>query len=128
MTPDFWSDVDTLIQRHSVVIDRAANSAHPASPKYTYPLDYGYLEGTRSDDGEGVDVFVGTLPARRVVGVVCTVDGLKSEVEVKLLLGCSPDEIKSVHDFFSQLQMGCGVWLRDPSPTPFRLDSRDRHD
>ena len=110
---DFWADVDALVERHRVVIDRPANSPHPASPEHIYPLDYGYLEDTRSNDGEGVDVWVGTLPVRRAVGVVCTVDGLKGEVEIKLLLGCSPAEIATVHDFFSQLQMGSRVWLRD---------------
>jgi len=113
MAKDFWADVDRLVERHRVVVDRAANSAHPLSPQHIYPLDYGYLEGTRSSDGEGVDVWVGTLDVRTVVGVVCTVDGLKSEVEIKLLLGCSSAEIAMVRDFFSQLQMGCRVWLRD---------------
>ena len=113
MAGDFWGDLDRLVHQHRVVVDRAANSAHPASPQHIYPLDYGYLEGTRSGDGEGVDVWVGTMPAREVVGVVCTVDGLKCEVEVKLLLGCSPAEIATVQVFFSQLQMGCRIWLRD---------------
>jgi hypothetical protein len=48
-----------------------------------------------------------------VVGVVCTVDGLKSEVEVKLQLACTSAEIAMVREFFSQLQMGSSVWLRD---------------
>jgi inorganic pyrophosphatase len=110
---DFWADLDALVQQHPVVIDRAALSRHPRSPQHVYPLDYGYLDGTRADDGEGVDVWVGTLPARGVVGIVCTVDGVKSEVEVKLLLGCSRAEIAVVDAFLTQLQMGHRVWLRD---------------
>lgn len=105
--------MDRLVAKHSVVIDRPANSGHPTSPQHTYPIDYGYLKGTRSSDGEGVDVWVGTLGGHRLVGVVCTVDGLKSEVEIKLLLGCSSEEIAMIHEFFVQLQMGCRVWLRD---------------
>ena len=50
-----------------------------------------------------------------LVGVACTVDGLKGQVEVKLLPGCTPSEIGTIHAFFSQqLQMGCRVWLREP--------------
>ena len=113
MSGDFWADVDRLVQQHQVMVDRVANSAHPSSPQHLYPLDYGYLEGTRSNDGEGVDVWVGTLPVRQVMGVVCTVDGLKGEMEVKLLLGCTPADIATIHDFFSRLQMGCRIWLRD---------------
>ena len=67
----------------------------------------------RSSDGEGVDVRVGTLDSRRVVGIICTVDGLKREVEVKLLLSGSPVEIGLVREFFSRLQMGCLVVLRE---------------
>jgi inorganic pyrophosphatase len=111
---DFWGDLDALVERHRIVVDRPATSAHPTSPQAIYPLDYGYLDGTRSGDGEGVDVWIGTLADRRVVGVLCAIDGLKGEVEVKLLLGCSPSEIGSIQAFFSQqLGMGCRVWLRE---------------
>jgi inorganic pyrophosphatase len=107
--------LDALVERHRIVVDRPATSVHPVSPQAVYPLDYGYLDGTRSGDGEGIDVWVGTLAERRVVGVVCAVDGLKDEVEIKLLLGCSSSEIDSIQAFFSQqLRMGCRVWLREP--------------
>ena len=60
-------------------------------------------------------MWIGSLAERRVVGVACTVDGLKGQVDVKLLLGCTPSEIGSIQAFFSQqLQMGCRVWLREP--------------
>lgn len=117
MELDFWTDVDTFIRQHRIIIDRPSKSAHPTSPQHVYPLDYGYLEGTRSNDGEGIDVWVGSLPEPGVVGVVCAVDGLKGEIEVKLLLGCSSAEIAMVEKFFSQLQMGCRVWLRDAAPS-----------
>ena len=37
---------------------------------------------------------VGSLGHRRVTGVVCTVDLTKRDVELKLLLGCIPSEMK----------------------------------
>ena len=43
----------------------------------------------------------GLSAERRVVGVACAVDGLKGQVEVKLLLGCSPSEIGSIQVFVS---------------------------
>ena len=43
-------------------------------------------------DGGGVDVWVGSLPERRVTAVVCTVDTIKRDTELKLLLGCTPEE------------------------------------
>ena len=54
-------------------------------------MDYGFLEGTKGGDGVGVDVWRGTR-SERVTGAIFTVDTLKSEVEVKLLIGCSPEE------------------------------------
>jgi inorganic pyrophosphatase len=33
------------------------------------------------------------LLERRVTGVICTVDLLKADAELKLLLGCTPDEM-----------------------------------
>ena len=112
---DFWNDLDALVERYRSVVDRPAGSSHPTSPQAIYPLDYGYLDGTRSGDGEGIDVWIGSWGERRVVGVVCAVDGLKDEVEIKLLVGCSPSEIDSIQTFFSQQShMGCRVWLREP--------------
>lgn len=113
MTADFWSAVDALVSQHRIVIDRAANSPHPMSPQHIYPLDYGYLDRTRSSDGEGIDIWTGTLPDRRVVGIICTLDAPKSEVEVKLLLGCSRAEIASIQDFFARMKMACLTLLRD---------------
>lgn len=88
----FWQRLDALIATSRIVIDRPRGTAHPRYPDFIYPLDYGYLEGTRSMDGDGVDVWVGSLPERRLTAVVCTVDVVKRDTELKLLLGCTPDE------------------------------------
>ena len=45
---DFWTDVDELVNTHAVVVDRPRSSPHPRATLHTYPLDYGYLEGTTS--------------------------------------------------------------------------------
>jgi hypothetical protein len=49
---------------------------------------------------------------RLAVGVICVVDGLKAEVEIKLLLGCSSADIVAIRDFFSRMHLGAVVWLR----------------
>ena len=56
-------------------------------------LDYGYLQGTTSGDGAGVDVWLGSLPGSAVTGVVCCVDAVKGDMEMKLLLGCTEAEM-----------------------------------
>jgi inorganic pyrophosphatase len=93
MTERFWHHLDVLVAAAEVVIDRPAGSAHPRYPDFIYPLDYGYLQGTTAGDGAGVDVWVGNLAQREVTGVICTVDLTKRDVELKLLLGCTPAEM-----------------------------------
>ncbi len=42
-----------------------------------------------SGDGQGIDVWLGSSGARGVTGVLSTIDLLKRDIEIKLLLGCS---------------------------------------
>ncbi len=93
MNEDFWRTCEELIALSEIMIDRPRGSAHPRYPAVRYPLDYGYLNGTRSGDGDGIDVWVGTLPERRLVGLIVTVDQFKRDSEIKLLLGCTADEM-----------------------------------
>ncbi len=89
----FWQLADELIRSHHIVIDRPGGSAHPRYPDLIYPFDYGYLEGTSALDGDGVDCWVGSLPETSLTGVIVTVDGFKSDTEIKWLIGCTPQEM-----------------------------------
>jgi inorganic pyrophosphatase len=90
---NFWARLDQLVAASEVCIDRPAGTAHPRYPEFLYPLDYGYLEDTAAMDGGGIDVWRCSLPDGRVVGVICTVNLDKRDSEIKVLLGCTPDEI-----------------------------------
>ena len=92
----FWAKLDELVAASTLKIDRPKDSAHPRYPSLVYPLDYGYLEDTRSADGGGVDVWLGSLPDRKVTAIVCTVDLKKRDAEVKILLGCTPQEAREI--------------------------------
>ncbi len=93
---EFWAALDRLVAACPVVVDRPRNSHHPRYRDLIYPLDYGYLDATRAGDGGGVDVWVGSAPARGVTAVLCTVDLHKRDVELKLLLGCTPAEAREL--------------------------------
>ena len=54
----FWHELAHLAVNNSIVIDRPKGSPHPRYPEVIYPLDYGYLEGTISADGDGTDVWL----------------------------------------------------------------------
>ena len=96
---DFWRNLDVLLAAWQVVIDRPKGSAHPTYAKVIYPVDYGYLTGTQAADGDGVDVWRGTEEAGAFDAVVCTVDPVKKDVEVKILLGCMAQEKRQIMDF-----------------------------
>ena len=98
----FWSHVEQLLETSEMVIDRPAGSCHPRYPDLVYPLDYGYLLGTTAADGDGIDVWAGSLPQRRLTAIVCTVDLVKRDAEIKVLVGCTPEEIAIVVAFHNQ--------------------------
>lgn len=92
METRFWLYADRLVAESKIVVDRPRGSTHPRYPEVEYPLDYGFLEGTSSHDGGGVDVWRGSLDHMRVTGAIVTLDLLKRDSEVKLLVGCTADE------------------------------------
>lgn len=98
----FFAALDEMVRRAPLRIDRPQGSAHPRFPDIVYPLDYGYLEDTAGGDGEGVDVFRGTADGAGVVGVALTADLTKRDVEVKILLDCTDDEIDRVEHFLRE--------------------------
>lgn len=60
------------------------------------PVDYGDLEGTVAADGGGVDVFRGCAGGAGMVGFFVTAGPGKRDVEVKVLIDCTADEIERV--------------------------------
>ena len=94
--PEFWTEFDALIAGSRIVIDRPKGSMHPRYPEIFYPLDYGYLEGTTSGDGEGIDIWIGSESAGKLKAVLVSVDGVQRDCEIKLLLGCTDAETETV--------------------------------
>ncbi len=96
---DFWEALDELTAACRLVIDRPRGSQHPRYSELYYPLDYGYLENTAAGDGLGIDVWLGSLRPPILVGLICSVDLLKRDLEIKLLLGCTEAEKEIVLSF-----------------------------
>lgn len=108
----FWEALDDLVESSDIVIDRPKGSRHPRYPDCIYPLDYGYLAGTSASDGGGIDVWVGSLSEKRIVGVTATVDLVKRDTEVKILIGLTDEEIGTVHEFLNEGPMGAVIVKR----------------
>jgi len=105
MKDEFWTYLDRLIESSKMVIDRSAGSRHPRYPEIVYPLDYGYLAGTSSADGDGIDLWRGSIPGQPLQAALVIVDLHKRDSEIKLLLGCTPEETQTVLDFHNSGQM-----------------------
>lgn len=108
---DFWNAVDQLVSSSEIVIDRAKGSSHPKYPDFVYRLDYGYLKDTSSMDGAGIDVWVGS-GEKRADAVMCIVDLLKKDSEIKILLGCTEEEKEIVYETHNETPFMKGVLIR----------------
>ena len=92
----FWNSLQQLVDKSTIKIDRPKDSAHPRYPDYIYPFDYGYLEGTMSGDGDGIDCWIGSLGGTLVTGVVTVVDAGKGDSEIKILIGCTSEDMQTI--------------------------------
>lgn len=113
----FWLALDGLLEKSKVVIDRPRGSKHPRFPTIVYPVDYGYLEGTSSMDGGGIDVWRGTAGHNSIDAIICTLDLLKKDSEIKLLIGCTTEEKDLVYEFHNESDYMKGICIsRGTSP------------
>ena len=108
---DFWKAIDMLVSSGNIVIDRPRGSVHPKFPQIRYEVDYGYLENTTSMDGGGIDVWRGSLSSSSVNALICTVDLLKKDSEIKLLIGCTEEEMNIIYDFHNHTEFMKGILI-----------------
>ena len=109
---DFWKAVDVLVSSGKIVIDRPKGSTHPRFPNIKYEVDYGYIENTTSMDGGGIDVWLGSLTDKKVNAIICTVDLMKKDSEIKLLIGCTEEEINTVYEFHNDSEFMKGFLIK----------------
>lgn len=115
---NFWDLLERLLHSSKVVIDRPKGSVHPGYERLVYKLDYAYLDGTKSSDNEGIDVWIGSEPRKQLNAVMCTVDLVKKDAELKLLIGCTQKEKAYINSLYNEWsQMGGILVERDDSKT-----------
>jgi inorganic pyrophosphatase len=105
MNLEFIGYLQQLVDTSQIVIDRPKGSSHPRFHGKEYPVDYGYLQGTSSIDSSGVDIWIGSSGMKKVVGILCTVDLLKRDTELKILVDCTDAEIEHILDFVNDKDM-----------------------
>ena len=111
MKGSFWEAIDSLVGDSRVVIDRPKGTHHPRFSSIIYPADYGYLENTTSPDGGGIDVWQGTSLPGNVDAIICTIDLMKRDSEIKLLIGCTPEEKHTILAFHNESEYMKGILI-----------------
>lgn len=107
----FWEALDFLVDNSEIIIDRPKGTAHPKYPDFVYKVDYGYLKNTSSMDGAGIDVWVGSGD-QKIDAIICIVDLMKRDSEIKILIGCTEEEKQIVYQTHNETQYMKGILIR----------------
>lgn len=108
---DFWEALDLLADNSEIVIDRPKGSVHPKYPDFVYKIDYGYLKDTSSMDGGCIDVWVGSGD-KKIDAIMCIVDLMKRDSEIKILIGCTEEEKQMVYQTHNETEYMKGILIR----------------
>lgn len=114
----FWQKLDTLYLSSICHIDRPRGSAHFKYANLIYPVDYGYLADTTGSDQAPIDIFKGELNTSRVEAIAVSADILKRDCEVKLLVGCTDAQIKSIMQFLNQTEFQKAILIKRGNAIP----------
>jgi inorganic pyrophosphatase len=107
----FWNALDKLVAASEVIIDRPKDTRHPKYPDMLYEVDYGYLKDTSSMDGGGIDVWRGSDPCQKFDAVMCIVDLMKRDSEIKILIGCTQDEKEKIYQMHNGSECMKGILI-----------------
>lgn len=110
--PEFWQAIEKLVRDSEIIIDRPKGTVHPRFPNYIYKVDYGYLKDTASMDGAGIDVWVGTDARKQIDAIMCIVDLMKKDSEIKILIGCTEEEKRIIYETHNKTQFMKGILVR----------------
>ena len=108
---NFWLLLDKLVNECPIVIDRPQGSCHPLYTNLIYPFDYGYLNNTKSTDGDGIDIWIGSSPTKEVVAFIITIDNVKKDMEMKLIISCTHSEIMEIFNFHNSTSEMQGILI-----------------
>lgn len=91
----------------TVFVDRPLGSRHPHFPDMIYPINYGFVEGVLTGDGEEQDAYIlgVSKPVSSYTGIVVAILHRLNDVEDKWVVADRPypaEEIKQAVAFQEQ--------------------------
>jgi inorganic pyrophosphatase len=108
----YWDILYGFIESNDIVIDRKKGVPHPNYNNMVYPADYGFIKNTTSMDGNGIDIFIGEEKEKLINGIVCIADCVKNDSEIKIIYGCSPDEINLILGFLDNTDFMKAIFIK----------------
>ncbi len=108
----FWNAIDRIVSESKIIIDRPKGAVHPKFSDFIYRVDYGYLDNTSSMDGYGIDVWVETDKRKQVDAIMCIVDLMKRDSEIKILIGCTENEKEFIYQTYNKTDYMKGILIR----------------
>ena len=121
----FWQKIDTLYLSSDLVMDKPKGTSHHEYHNLIYPVDYGHLKSSVEDIDESVGLYRGTGNKKIIDTIVVCVDILKKDVEVKLLMGCTPQEEEAILIFLNQTDFQKTILVRRGSDIPSWANSNN---
>ena len=91
---------------------------HDTFKNLIYPTDYGHLTDTMSGSEEGISVYAGSGDRNQISGLIIAADILMKELDVKMLIGCTDEEIHTVLRFLNQTEFQKTVLIRRGTEIP----------
>ncbi len=108
----FWQKVDSLYLSGTRKIIKKKGEVHDTFKNLVYPLDYARIEDMKSVSGHGVAVYLGSENRNKVSALVVAADILEKELDVKVLAGCTEEEIEEVLRHLNQTEFQKTVLIK----------------
>ncbi len=113
----FWQKLDTFYFSGEYEVKHKKGDHHSEYPNLVYPVEVGCLEETNGEH-EGVNVYRGSGSMYSITGLVIAVDILGKTLDVKMLVGCSEEEVEEILRFLNQTDYQKTVLIRKGATIP----------
>ena len=114
----FWQKVDSLFLSGTKTLMKKKGEHHDTYNNLVYPVDYSRIVDMKSPSAHGVAVYMGSGNRNSVTGLIVAADILEKELDVKLLAGCTDEEIEDVLRYLNQTEFQKTIVIRRNSVVP----------
>lgn len=114
----FWQKIDTLYLSGTRKLIKHKGEQHDSFKNLVYPIDYARIEDMKSVSGHGVAVYLGSGNRNKVSALIVAADILEKELDVKVLAGCTEEEIHDVLTYLNQTEFQKTVLMRRGNAMP----------